>query len=134
MPQISQNYFRAAVIFLLAGIAMGLQMSISGDHNVTGAHTHLSLLGWVSCAIFGTYFALFPEKSASLTATLQFWIVVLSCAVMTGSLYLLLLGYTDLAGVVAIGSLAYAVGAVLFAWIVFASAAHSEPVRGHAHR
>ncbi|WP_372841254.1 hypothetical protein [Phaeovulum sp.] len=119
MPQVTQNYFRAAAIFLLAGIAIGLQMSISGNHNVTGAHAHVSLLGWVSCAIFGVYFALCREKAASFWAALQFWIIVVSCAVMSAGLYLLLLGYTAMAPVVAAGSIVYFVGAALFVWIVF---------------
>jgi hypothetical protein len=121
MPQISTMYFKAAALFLLVGIAIGLQMSISGEHNVSGAHAHLSLLGWVSLALFGTYFALAPEKASSRLAWAQFWIAVASTLIMSGALYLLLLGYTKVEPVVAVGSLTYAVGAVLFARIVFAS-------------
>src|SRR5690606_12881968 len=47
MPAISNYYFRTAILFLLAGIAVGIQMSISQVHNVTGAHAHINLLGWV---------------------------------------------------------------------------------------
>jgi len=125
MPRLAQYYYRAAAIFLLASIAMGLQMSISEDHSVAGAHAHLSLLGWLSCAVFGTYFALEGEKADWRLARLQFWIVVVSCAVMSGALYLLLLGYASMASLVAIASLAYALGAVMFLWIVFQ---HSKSV------
>jgi hypothetical protein len=41
---------------------MGIAMSISGVHNVTGAHAHANLLGWVTMAIFGVYYALAPAK------------------------------------------------------------------------
>lgn len=133
MPQVSQNYFKVAAIFLLASIAIGLQMSISGAHNVAGAHAHMSLLGWLSPAVFGTYFALNKEKAKSGLATLQFWIVVASCAVMTGALYLLLLGNKAMVPVVAASSLAYAVGAALFAWIVFSHRATEAAAGGHAH-
>lgn len=133
MPQLSQNYFKAAAIFLLASIAMGLQMSISGVHNVTGAHAHLGLIGWVSCAVFGTYFALQQEKARSPWAVLQFWIVVVASAVMAGALYLLLLGFASMAPVVAISSLAYAVGAALFLWIVFMPESRDPARRGHVH-
>lgn len=132
MPQVSHNYFRAAAIFLLAGMAIGLQMSISENHNVIGAHAHLSLLGWVSCAIFGTYFALNREKAASLWAALQFWIVVASCAVMSGALYLMLLGYAAMVPVVALGSLFYSAGAALFVWIAFAPASAASASRDRA--
>ncbi|MBD3679454.1 MAG: hypothetical protein HUJ27_13800 [Rhodobacteraceae bacterium] len=119
MPQISRHFFKAAAIFLIIGILMGLQMSISGEHKVTGAHAHLSLLGWVSLALFGTYFALDPDKGDSGLARIQFWLSVAATILMTGGLYLLLLGYGALAPVVAIGSLVYAAAAALFAWIVF---------------
>ena len=44
MPKLAHLYFRTAILFLFAGIAMGLHMSISGNHNVTGAHAHSNLL------------------------------------------------------------------------------------------
>lgn len=122
MPHLSEMYFKAASIFLVVGIAMGLQMSISGEHNVTGAHAHLSLLGWVSAALFGIYFALVPAKAGSRLALVQFWIIVLSTAAMTGALYLVLLGVTALAPLIAAGSLAYFAGCLIFLWIVFAHA------------
>lgn len=124
MPQVAQHYFKAAAIFLCVGIAIGLQMSISGEHKVAGAHAHLSLLGWVSCAVFGTYFALNREKASSWLAIVHFWITVVSCAIMSLALYLLLLGNEAMAPVVAISSLAYTAGALLFVWIVFSYNAH----------
>ena len=63
MPNVAQLFFKAAVVFLIVGIGMGLQMSISGVHNVTGAHAHANLLGWVTSAIFGGYYALNPAKA-----------------------------------------------------------------------
>lgn len=35
MPALSQLYFRTAVLFLVLGIIMGLQMSISGNHDIS---------------------------------------------------------------------------------------------------
>ena len=48
MPKISHLFFRTAVLFLIVGIGMGLQMAISQNHNVIGAHAHVNLLGWVT--------------------------------------------------------------------------------------
>jgi hypothetical protein len=45
MPQISELFFKTAALFLVLGLMMGLQMSISGQHNVIGAHAHSNLLG-----------------------------------------------------------------------------------------
>jgi hypothetical protein len=65
MPTIAQWFFKAAVVFLLMGILMGLQMSISGNHNVIGVHAHTNLLGWVTSAIFGGYYALKGRRGAT---------------------------------------------------------------------
>jgi hypothetical protein len=54
MPHLAGLYFKTAVVFLLIGISMGLQMAISGTHNVIGPHAHANLLGWVTMALFGT--------------------------------------------------------------------------------
>lgn len=120
MPAISNWYFRVAILFLLFGILMGLQMSISGNHNVIGAHAHTNLLGWVTSALFGTYYALNPAKAASRVARIQFWVYVPSIAVLSATLYLFYLGSRALEPVLAIGSLVAFAGALLFAYIVFA--------------
>lgn len=119
MPQISHWYFKAAVVFLIIGVAMGLQMSITNNHNVIGAHAHINLVGWVTSALFGAYFALNTAKAALSIARVQFLIHVIGTAVMTGSLYLLLQGNAAMVPVVAISSIGVAVGVLIFAYIVF---------------
>lgn len=120
MPAISNWYFRVAILFLLAGIAMGLQMSISGNHSVIGAHAHTNLLGWVTSALFGAYYALNPAKAASRIAKIQFWVYVPSIAILAATLYLFYLGNRALEPILAIASLVAFAGALLFAYIVFA--------------
>ena len=86
MPRIAEYYFRTAIVFLIVGIAIGLHMSISGTHNVIGAHAHINLLGWVTSALFGGYFALNPAKAAGRLPMLQYVVYTLGVAVMTASL------------------------------------------------
>ena len=131
MPHVAQMFFKASAIFLVIGLVMGLQMSLTGEHNVTGAHAHLSLLGWVSCALFGGYYALSPAKAATRLALLHFWTVVIASAVMTGALYLLLLKNPSMEPFVAAGSLLFFAGSLLFLWIVFAPGREHAP---GAHR
>jgi hypothetical protein len=45
--------FRAATIFAVAGISMGIAMAMMRDHAIMPAHAHLNLLGWVSLFLFG---------------------------------------------------------------------------------
>jgi len=119
MPQVSEHFFKAAAVLLVITIMMGLQMSISGDHTAMSAHAHLGLLGWVASAAFGAYYALAPKKAASRLARVHFWVILVSSAVMTVALYLLLIGYDAMEPLVAAGSLLYFLGCLLFAWIVF---------------
>lgn len=119
MPAISQLYFKTAIVFLIVGIMMGLQMSISGNHNVIGAHAHANLLGWVTMALFGTYFAFMTEKAQSRLAMIQYGVYAAGVVVMTPSLYFMLQGNPALEPLVAAGSLIAFAGVLLFAFIVF---------------
>lgn len=71
MPMLAQLYFRTAILFLIVGVAAGIHMSMMGDHSVTGAHAHINLLGWVTMALFGIYFAFEPEKAGFRLARIQ---------------------------------------------------------------
>ncbi|MGV8831951.1 MAG: hypothetical protein ACOH2N_08255 [Devosia sp.] len=119
MPRISDYYFRAAILFLIAGIALGLHMSISGVHTVIGAHAHINLLGWVTSALFGGYFALNPAKAAGRLPMIQFVIYTAGVVVMGISLYLLLKGNAAAEPIVAASSMVTFLGVLIFAWIVW---------------
>ncbi len=119
MPALAQLYFRTAILFLIAGISIGIFMSISGNHAVMGAHAHINLLGWVTSALFGTYLALNPAKAAGLLPRLQYGVYVLGVLAMGTSLYLMLDGNASIEPVVAVSSLVAFAGVLLFAVIIF---------------
>ena len=119
MPRIADNFFKAAAVFLIIGILMGLQMSISGEHNVIGAHAHTNLLGWVTMAIFGGYYALNPGKAESRLAAIHFWSYLGAVIVMSPSLYLLYLGYAAFEVPLAIASIVALLSVATFALVVF---------------
>ncbi|MGB3502048.1 MAG: hypothetical protein WBA44_10515 [Mesorhizobium sp.] len=122
MPFISTLYFRTAITLLIVGIAIGIHMSIQGDHSVMGAHAHLNLLGWVTSFLFGAYYALHPAKAVGRLPTLQYAVYLLGLAVMIPSLYALLKGNPGAEPLVATGSLITFAGVLLFGWIVFSPA------------
>jgi cbb3-type cytochrome oxidase subunit 1 len=97
-------------------------MTISGNHNVIGAHAHTNLLGWVTSALFGTYYACDKEKAAQRLAMIQFGVYTLGVVVMVPSLYLLLQGNSAAEPFVAASSLIAFLGVILFAFIVFSPA------------
>lgn len=119
MPNVSNYFFRSAILFLIAGIGIGLHMSISQNHDVIGAHAHINLLGWVTSAIFGGYYALNPAKANGLLPTVHYWLYTLGVVVMGVSLYLLLKGNAGMEPMVAVSSLVTFAGVLMFAWVVW---------------
>lgn len=119
MPNIAKMYFMTAICFLVAGILVGLKMSIAHDYAATGAHAHINLLGWVTMAIFGTFHALNPQGAGTRLAKAQYYIYTGGVVVMTPALYLLLTGNPSLEPVVAISSLVVFAGVLMFGAIIF---------------
>lgn len=119
MPKLSNYYFGTAILFLIAGIMVGLHMAITHDHTATPAHAHINLLGWVTMSLFGGYLALNPRKAAWGLARMQYYVYTAGVLVMTSSLYLLVTGRPALEPVVAVAALVTFLGVLLFAVIIF---------------
>jgi len=125
MPRVSELFFKTAIVFLIVGIAVGLHMAISQDHAAFPAHAHINLLGWVTSAIFGGYYALNPAKAARRIAMIHFGLYTLGLVVMLPALYLMLAkGNTAIEPVVATGSMIVAAAVLVFGFVVFSP----EPV------
>jgi peptidoglycan/LPS O-acetylase OafA/YrhL len=127
MPRVSELFFKTAIVFLILGIAAGLQMAISGDHGAFPAHAHFNLLGWVTSAIFGGYYALNPAKAEKRLAMIHYGLYTLGLVVMLPPLYLKYAYAMDaVEPILGIGSLIVAAGVLVFAVMVFSS---TETVR-----
>lgn len=122
MPQVAENFFKMAVVFLIVGILMGLQMSISGAHNIIGAHAHTNLVGWVTMALFGGYYALNPAKAETRMARIHFWSFAVSAVVLAASLYAMYMGFTAIEPLLAISSIVAFLSVLVFAGVVFTKA------------
>jgi cbb3-type cytochrome oxidase subunit 1 len=135
MPQVSQLFFKTAIVFLIVGIAVGFQMAISADHTVFPAHAHINLLGWVTSAIFGGYYALNPAKAQQKLAMVHYWVYTFGVVLMAPALYLMLQGNPALEPVVIVGSFIVAAGVLIFAFMVFSgeTARTALPQRSAAH-
>jgi peptidoglycan/LPS O-acetylase OafA/YrhL len=119
MPRISRFYFAMAITYLMIGIGVGLHMSIAQDHTAVGAHAHINLLGWVTSAVFGGYYALNPHKAEGWLPRAQCGLYSIGLIVMLPALYVMLTGTPGVEPAVAMGSMAVAAGVVLFAAVVF---------------
>ncbi|MBR9764568.1 MAG: hypothetical protein GYB53_13825 [Rhodobacteraceae bacterium] len=82
MRGISFYFYAAAAISGLAGMAWGIQMSASGNHLMSPAHAHLNLLGWVSLAIFVTFYHLVPRAAEGILPRIHLGLAVAGIVVI----------------------------------------------------
>jgi len=69
----------------IVGIVMGATM----DFTIAPAHAHLNLIGWVTMALYGTFYALAPNAPQKL-AWATFWLNNVAIIVMFPSLSMVL--------------------------------------------
>jgi len=117
--QASVISFRAAVVFVLAGMVWGIVMGISEDHSTMPAHAHLNLLGWVSLFLFGFYYHLHPKLDYDRLARLQVGVWIVTTVILTIGVALVHTGRAAGAPIAAGASLAILADTLLFAWLVF---------------
>jgi len=90
MPRVSAAFFALGVVCLFIGMCMGAQMGASEDFTLMPAHAHLNLLGWVTMAIYGTFYALTHASLKPKLAWTNFALAALGVVVMIPSLALYL--------------------------------------------
>jgi hypothetical protein len=119
--------FKLAVLFVIAGMAMGIGMAASQDHSIMPAHAHLNLLGWVSLFLFGIYYERRPALDTSRLALIQVGIWSVGTVLLTISVAAIHLGYSAADPVAAISSLIVVAAMLLFAYFVFRPSAYVAP-------
>jgi hypothetical protein len=82
MRDVAFIFFVAAVLCVLVGMGWGIQMDISQDHLMSGAHAHLNLVGWTTMELFGIYYRLTPQAAATWLARLHLVTAILGVLVM----------------------------------------------------
>jgi hypothetical protein len=104
MPRVSAAFFAIGVLFLIAGMIWGMIMGNSENFILAPAHAHLNLLGWVTMAIYGTFYALTRDTLAPRLAWTNFVLAVLGVVVMIPSLACYLSGRPQYGAGIAVGS------------------------------
>lgn len=110
----TKRWTQLALLYFLAAVTLGVAMAATHDHRLRGLHVHLNLLGWVSMAVTGWVYHLFPRAAATRAARVHFWLYQLALPPMMLGLAGLLLGHADFEPLVAAGSLAVLVAVALF--------------------
>jgi hypothetical protein len=69
MPRVSLWFFAVAPLYVLCGMGLGIYMGAAQNFALAPAHAHINLLGWVTMALYGTFFALARDASKKLAWT-----------------------------------------------------------------
>ena len=112
-------WIKAAVIYFILGIGLGIYMGASGDHLLVPVHAHFNLLGWASLALMGLIYHQFPVAGSHRLATVQFWLhnagLVAAMLLLIGALR----GNSALEPLLGVASIVIGASVVLFAVNVF---------------
>ncbi|MBD1547746.1 hypothetical protein [Roseibium aggregatum] len=112
-------FFFTAIIYVIAGMAFGIHMSVVQDFALAPAHAHLNLLGWVTMALFGIYYHLVPKAAQGLLARIHFVVATLALWIFIPGIVFAIRQEGELFAKV--GSLLTILSMILFLVIVFLS-------------
>lgn len=89
---LGNKFLRAAMIYAVIGLAIGVWMGASHDHRIRSAHAHLNLLGYVSLFLYGLFYRSQPAAAADQLAVPHFWLANISIVVFIPLIALTTLG------------------------------------------
>lgn len=108
------RFIKIAVLYLLVGVCFGGAMGATGNFTLAPVHAHILLLGWVTLALAGILYTLYPAAAETRLATIHFWAHNLALPVFMGALAMLLSGNNGAMPVVAITSSIVILGVACF--------------------
>ena len=112
-------WIKAAVVYFILGVSLGIYMGASGNHLLMPVHAHFNLLGWASLALIGMIYHQFPGAGSHRLATVQFWLHNAGLVVAMVLLVGVLRGNAALEPLLGVASVVIGASVVLFAINVF---------------
>ncbi len=118
MPRVSAAFFAVGTICVLIGMMWGMHMGRIHSFVLAPAHAHLNLVGWVTMALYGTFYALTAATMSSRLAWANFTLSTIGALIMIPALTMFLNSGNDPKfvpymsageGITALGTLTFAV-------------------------
>ncbi|HSC18868.1 MAG TPA: hypothetical protein VLC74_08140 [Rhizomicrobium sp.] len=127
MPRVSAAFFVTGGLLLLTGMMLGEYMGAHEDFALSPLHAHINLLGWVTLALYGTFYTLTKDTYSPRLAWTNY---ILSSAGVLAMIPMLALLLTAPDGAKKYGPLAGAAGGIaLLGLLVFLVSAFRELLR-----
>lgn len=119
MNRIAGSFMKAAVIYGIIGLALGVYMGATHTLSLLTVHSHLGLLGWVTFAICALFYQVVPTAAGLALAKVQFWTANAGLIVLAASLTLKSQGVEAGEAGAAIGSVLSLAALAMFLYVVF---------------
>lgn len=115
MPRVSAAFFVTGAIFVLFGMGLGEYMGAHEDFRLTPVHAHINLVGWVTMALYGTFYALTAKTYSKRLAWINYSLGTVAVLIMAPALgaFILTQNKTYLA-ILILGEMLAAAGMVTF--------------------
>jgi hypothetical protein len=106
---------RFAAVYFVVGIALGIYMASTSNYTLVPVHAHVNLLGWLSLAVAGILYRLWPEAAATRLAKAHFVLYNAGIPIMSVALFLRLQGVAKTERFLALGAVLLCAGVLSFA-------------------
>ncbi len=106
-----------ATLFVVVGMAWGVQMSITQDFALAPAHAHNNLIGFVTMTVYGFYYRLVPEAADKRLALVHFWVALIGAVTFGPGIAMAIVSHSEV--LVQISTLFVLGGMLIFAWTVW---------------
>src|SRR3954463_15944446 len=110
------RFIKISVVYFAIGVCLGLYMSIVHTSTLSSVHVHINSLGWVSLALAGIIYTLFPDLASTKLAKTHFWLHNITLPIMMIGLAFIIYGQVALTPVVAISGTILVLAILLFAY------------------
>jgi hypothetical protein len=112
--EIDRAYLIVALVLAFIGMLLGLYMGIAADQKLLSVHVALLLSGFVTLAIYGFVFRLWPAMKKAPLAQAQFWAATVgSLLLVVGAYFYATRGAVALA---AVGSIVFIAASAMIIW------------------
>lgn len=118
LPRAARIQLGSSLLWMLAGLAIGMGMAASGDFALRSVHVHVQLLGWVTLCLTGLTYAVLPRAAEGALARWHVVLHNLGLPVMVAALAAYHSGVPAAEPFIALGSVAAFAGLLAFALAV----------------
>jgi hypothetical protein len=118
--EIDRGYVFIALLFATAGMLLGLYMGLAEDRRLLSVHVALMLSGFVTLAIYGFAFRLWPSMKKAALAPVQFGTAMVGTFLLIGGTYFF--ATSGSVGLAAIGSILVIAAGAMMVWLFWSHA------------